>query len=132
MFPSWLMKLGIVSGTEDGGTHADHGAALADGVGVVVAHTHRQAFHTDIIVFFSRYVNRKVVYFLKKFAIIPHILTHRGDCHESAYPNIGKIVKVIQQRKNFIRPEAGLALLLTDIDFQQNVLTDALPGGLSL
>ena len=85
------MRLLIAAGTEDCGTHTDHGTAAGDGVLVVIGHTHRQYFNRYIIVFFCRYVNRKVAHFLKKFVVCARIFANWGDGHQSADANILKI-----------------------------------------
>ena len=112
------MRLGIISGTEDGGAHSDHGAAAADCVRIIAGHTHGQNVDTYIIVFFCRYVNRKVANFQKKFVVIPRIFANRGDCHQSFDPNIGKIRHFFYQRQNIGDTKAALAFFFSDVDLQ--------------
>ena len=59
MIGSCLMRFTVISGTENGGAHSNHGAATGNGIGKIVRHTHRQNLDEYIIVFFSRYVNSK-------------------------------------------------------------------------
>ena len=110
------MRLGIVTRTEDGSAHTDHGAATADRILKIIRHTHGQSVHAYIIAFFSRYVNTKVAHFLKKFVIIPRILTNWGDCHQSAYLQIGKIGENVKNFPQLLGKKSAFILLPTDID----------------
>ena len=123
------MKLGIVTGTEDGSTDADHRASAGNRIGVIIGHTHRHTFHPNIIVFFCTYVNRNIAHFFEKFEVISVFLTNWGDCHKSFYPNVRILADFVQGGKNFLGSKTGLAFFAANVDFQQDVLNDALAGG---
>ena len=57
MFTSFGWIRGIVSLTKNGGANPYHGTAAGDGIQVVPGHTHGQAVHHDIIVYFVLDVN---------------------------------------------------------------------------
>ena len=118
MFASCLMGLAVIAGTEDGGADPDHGTSTGNCVLVISGHTHRQYIHGYIIVFFSHYVNRKVMNFFKKFTIISRIFANWGDRHESIHSNVWINTNFFQKRQDISDLKTGLTLLQADINFQ--------------
>ena len=57
-------------------------------------------------------------------------MRNRGDCHESFDTNVRIFVDFFHQRKDIPGGETALAGLFSDVDLQQNILPDALAGGL--
>ena len=111
--------------TENRRSHTDHRASLGDGVGIIVAHAHRQAFHSYIIVCFSLYVNKKLTHLSKKYPIIARMLAHGRDRHESAQLYAGIVSHFCRKLGGFVCREARLALLPGDVDLQQDALHHA-------
>ena len=126
------MRFLISPGTEDGRTYPHHGAATGDGIGKIIGHTHRHNINGYIIVFFCPYVNRKVAHFLKKFVIICRILANWGDSHETTHMDICKFTHSFENVRQFFLMKTGLAFLISDIDFQKDILNEPLSGGLSV
>jgi len=112
----------IVPFAKNCGADAHHGRAFGDGVGKIVAHAHRQAFHGHIIVFFCPYVNKKIAHFGKISAIFARKFAHRGNCHQTLERRVRKIGHSGGKRGGLGRGKAGFALLIADVDLKENVL----------